>query len=66
MFKFKNADPTRRMPVWLQNGTKENVVWQLKLTGLMIAGFWIYDLYEQHKYRKEFKKNKQHRDALSK
>ena len=43
MFKFKEADPTRRTPVYLQNHTKENFVWQLKLTGVLLIGMWGYD-----------------------
>lgn len=43
MFEFKEADPTRRTPVYLQNHTKENFVWQLKLTGVMLVGLWVYE-----------------------
>lgn len=43
MFKFKEADTTRRTPVYLQNHIKENFVWQLKLTGVMLVGLWVYE-----------------------
>ena len=41
MFKFKEADPTRRTPVYLQNHTKENFVWQLQLGVVMLVGLWV-------------------------
>lgn len=38
---FRAADPSRRLPVWLQNGTKENVIWQIKLAGVYLVFVWI-------------------------
>ena len=40
---FKPADPTRRIPVYLQAYTKENVIWQLKLTAVFLAGMYVWD-----------------------
>lgn len=52
---FKTADPSRRIPVWLQNGTKENLVWQLKLTALYVAGTYAYGKYDDWKWRQKNK-----------
>lgn len=43
MFKFKEADTTRRTPVYLQNHIKENFAWLLILTGAMLVGLWVYE-----------------------
>ena len=48
---FKPADPTRRTPVWLQNGTRENIVWQLKVTGLVLLYFWAKDKLDERRGR---------------
>lgn len=40
---WKPVNPDSRLPGYLQNHTKENMIWQLKLTGLMIAGIWIWE-----------------------
>jgi len=42
---FKAADPTRRLPVYLQNGTKENIIWQFKLLGVYLLGAYTWDKY---------------------
>lgn len=43
---FKTADPSRRAPSWLQNGTKENIIWQLTMVLFFIAGSSVKDWYE--------------------
>jgi hypothetical protein len=40
---WKPVNPDSRLPGYLQNHTKENAIWQLKLTAVFIAGMWIYD-----------------------
>lgn len=49
---FKPADPTRRIPTWLQNGTKENVIWQFKMMALVVAGAFVKDWYDQRQEEK--------------
>jgi hypothetical protein len=51
---FKTADPSRRIPVWLQNGTKENLVWQLKLTALYVAGTYAKGKYDDWQWKKKY------------
>jgi hypothetical protein len=46
---FKPADHTRRTPAWLQSRTKENVIWQLAMAALLLAGMYAKDYYDEHK-----------------
>lgn len=50
---FKHADPTRRIPVYLQARTVENLVWQLKLTAVLIAGYVAYETVQEHREKKK-------------
>lgn len=52
---FRPANPSSRRPAWLQNGTKENVIWQLKLAVLYIAGISLKDWYEERKLKNKYK-----------
>lgn len=49
---FKSADPTRRVPVYLQAYTKENVVWQLKLTAVFLAGMYALEYVRERREAK--------------
>ncbi len=49
---FKSADPSRRTPTWLQSRTKENIIWQLKMTVLVVSAMEAYDWYEERKLKK--------------
>lgn len=53
---FKTADPSRRVPTYLQAHTKENLVWQLKLTALLFAWIGIRGAYDEYQWRKKMKK----------
>ena len=46
---FKHADPTRRTPVYLQAYTKENIVWQLKLTAVFILGTYVWGRIQEYR-----------------
>ena len=50
--KFRTADPARRLPVYLQNGTKENLIWQLKLTALWFLGTYIWSKYQENELQR--------------
>jgi hypothetical protein len=41
-----------RTPVWLHNGTKENLAFQLILTALIILGFYAKDWWDERPMRK--------------
>jgi hypothetical protein len=49
---FKDADPTRRTPVYLQSHTKENMIWQFKLLGVFLVVMTAWDRYNEYKDRK--------------
>lgn len=49
---FKHADPSRRLPMYLQPNTVENVTWQLKLLGVYIAGMMVYSYIEEKREAK--------------
>jgi hypothetical protein len=51
---FKPADATRRVPTYLQAHTKENFIWQLKLSAVLIAGMIVRDRLEERKWRKKY------------
>ena len=46
MLNWKTADPSRRIPVYLQAHTKENFIWQLKMTVVVTAGLMAYTYIE--------------------
>lgn len=50
---FRKADPSKRMPVWLQNGTKENLIWQLKLAVVFTVGMYAYDYIQDEIARRQ-------------
>lgn len=49
---FRPADRNRRLPAYLQPHTKENIIWQLQLTALIILGGMVWDEYQSRQYRK--------------
>ena len=51
---FKPADASRRVPTYLQAHTKENFIWQLKMSVLLIAGLEIKNRIEDRKWRKKY------------
>lgn len=55
MFKFKTADPTRRIPTYLQAHTKENLIWQLKLTAVLMVAMEAYNWYDERKFQQKMK-----------
>ena len=55
---FKHADPSRRTPAYLQDRTVENMVWQLKLLGLLFVWIGVRGAYDEYQWRKKVKKYK--------
>ena len=55
---FRTADPSRRIPTYLQANTKENIVWQLKLTGLLFVYILGRGVYDEWQWRRKLKKYK--------
>lgn len=51
---FKHADPTRRLPVYLQANTAENFVWQLKLTAVLLTGYLAYEIVQDRRRMKKY------------
>ena len=50
-FKALEASWNARTPVWLHNRTKENLIFQLIATALLLVGFVAYDEYT---YRRDY------------
>jgi len=44
-----------RTPDYLHHGTKQNIIWQLKITAGMLAAMWIYDWYETWRNKRNYK-----------
>lgn len=55
MFKRIDTAWKSRTPTYLHNGTKENLIWQLKLTAVLVAGMWAYGWYEDRQEQKKYK-----------
>ena len=53
MFKKLENAWNSRTPVWLHNGTKENIAFQLGLTVLYLGVMIAYDRWQDRKFRKE-------------
>lgn len=49
-------------PVYLHNRTKENFIFQLTLTGVIIGGWYAYDVYKER--RRNRKQNRNHLRAV--
>jgi hypothetical protein len=54
MFKTLEAKWNARTPVYLHNGTKENLIFQLALTILIILGFTVKDKIEERRMTKYY------------
>jgi hypothetical protein len=50
---FKPVNPDSRFPAFLQNGTKNNIIFQLTLTVVLIGGMTLKDWYEQRQWDKQ-------------
>lgn len=50
MFNMRRADPSRRTPTYLQAYTQENLVWQLKLTPVVILGVMAYGWWQDNEF----------------
>jgi len=57
---FKHADPSRRTPTYLQANTQENVIWQLKLLGLLFVWIGVQGWWENRQYKKKYAHLKSH------
>ncbi len=53
---FRTADPTRRTPTWLQARTKENFVWQLKVSAIGMLLLLAYDWWTTRRYDQEIER----------
>lgn len=49
MFKRLETAWNARTPVYLHNGTKENVIFQLALTVVLVGGMIAYDEYKERR-----------------
>jgi hypothetical protein len=56
MFKRLEAAWNARTPKYLHNGTKENFLFQLALTVLMLLGIWAKDEWEERQRRNRLKR----------
>ncbi len=56
MFKKAEAAWNARTPVYLHNGTKENVVFQLALTVILVGGMIAVTEIKERKAHREFLK----------
>lgn len=53
IFKWKPVNPDSRLPGYLQNHTKENMIWQFKLLGVLFIGIWIYSYIEERREKRK-------------
>lgn len=51
---FKPANPNSRIPAVLQAHTKENIIFQLALSAVLLGGMIAKDLYEQRQFAKRY------------
>lgn len=49
---FKPVNPNSRIPAFLQNGTKNNIIFQLALTAVIVGGMILKDVYEERQWEK--------------
>ena len=54
MFKKLEKSWNSRTPVWLHNGTKENLIFQFGATGVMVVAMYAYSKYEEYKERRKY------------
>ncbi len=53
MFKTLEAKWNSHTPAYLHPYTKENLIWQLKLSAVLFVGMVAWDAYETHRLKKE-------------
>lgn len=49
---FKPVNPNSRIPAFLQNGTKNNIIFQLTLSVVLLGGMILKDLHEERQWEK--------------
>lgn len=54
--QWRHADPSSKIPPYLQNRTVENLKWQLKLLSIFVAYQGVRYLVEEHQWRKKYGK----------
>lgn len=57
MFKRLETAWNSRTPEYLHNGTKANIIWQLKMTALFIVGMYVHD--KAQDFRQNRRRNKE-------
>lgn len=55
MFKKLETAWNSRTPVWLHNGTKENLIFQISGAILIFLGLSAYDRWETRRFNKRMK-----------
>lgn len=55
MFKRIETAWNSRTPSYLHPHTKDNLVWQLKLTGVLLAGMVAKDYYDERQFQKRLR-----------
>lgn len=55
---FNQADPSSRLPGYLQNGTTENIVWQFKLLAVFMVGTFVWEEYKSLQFDVDMLKKK--------
>jgi hypothetical protein len=61
MFKTLEAKWNSHTPVYLHNGTKENLIFQLALTVVFLGAMAAYDEYENRRYFPSYYEHKKNR-----
>lgn len=51
---FKTYNPSSRLPIYLQNGTKENIAFQLIATAIFVGGYVAWESYKERREAKRF------------
>lgn len=62
MFKTLETKWNARTPVYLHNGTKENIIFQLTLTAIIILGFTVKDRWDERATRRKYALNSPEND----
>lgn len=56
MFKKLEAKWNSKVPVYLQNRTKENFIFQVTLAMICLVGMWGWDYYQSRKFENDVKR----------
>lgn len=56
MFKKLERAWNARTPEYLHNGTKANIIWQLKISAVLLVAMLAWDEYKFRQERKNLKK----------